>query len=178
MTAPPPVFTPRLRLEPITEGHALDLWRLHDDASIARWYGGAWTREEADRRAAEMAGAWKTDGVSKWIAYGRENSELIGRGGLSWKNVDGERRLEVGWAVIGRLWGEGYATEIGHAGLEFGFGHMRAAEIVAFTETDNARSRAVMERLRMRYLRDIEWEGDPFALYSIAREEFDEPLTR
>lgn len=43
----------------------------------------------------------------------------MGRGGLSPADVDGERRLEVGWAVRQALWGRGYATEIGRAGLAF-----------------------------------------------------------
>jgi RimJ/RimL family protein N-acetyltransferase len=78
--------------------------------------------------------------------------------------------VRAGW------WGRGYATEIGRAGLRFGVENLGAEEVVAFTERRNRRSRAVMERLGMRYVgeftgrglvegRDGVYDGAPFALY-------------
>ncbi|OAP25741.1 hypothetical protein A4R44_03116 [Amycolatopsis sp. M39] len=43
-----------------------------------------------------------------------------------------------------------------------------AAEVVAFTEVHNVRSRAVMERLGFTYRHDVPHRGEPFALYTIA----------
>jgi RimJ/RimL family protein N-acetyltransferase len=122
-----------------------------------------------EARAAEMAEAWARDGVSKWIAYDKATSDLIGRGGLSRRFVDGALRLELGWAILGSFWGHGYATEVGQAGLTFGFEQFDAQEIVAYTEPYNTRSRAVMERLNMRYLRDIVHEDETFVLYGMLR---------
>lgn len=172
--APPSgiIITRRLRLEPIGRRHASDLFRLHQDDAIAQWYRGAWSHEVAEARAAEMAEAWARDGVSKWIAYDRANSDLIGRGGLSRRFVDGALRLELGWAILGRYWGHGYATEVGQAGLALGFEQLDAQEIVAYTEPYNTRSRAVMARLNMRYLRDIVHEGETFVLYGMLRASF------
>ena len=48
--APPEaVLTQRLRLEPTTFAHARDLWIIHNDAAVARWYGGfqRWTLADA-----------------------------------------------------------------------------------------------------------------------------------
>src|SRR5216683_1286274 len=78
---------------------------------------------------------------------------MVGRGGLSRVNLAGQDRLEVGWTVRADLWGRGYATEIGRAGLAFAWDDCGAAEVVAFTENHNRRSRAVMERLGMSYAR-------------------------
>ena len=58
-------------------------------------------------------------------------------------------------------------SEIGRAGLDFAFGELGAAEVVAFTEPHNARSRAVMVRLGMRHQHEITHGGDRFALYTI-----------
>jgi [ribosomal protein S5]-alanine N-acetyltransferase len=104
------------------------------------------------------------------MAYDRADGSLIGRGGVSLASVDGAERYEVGWTVHGGLWGRGYATEIGAAGLAFAFGELGAAEVVAFTEPANSRSRAVMERLGMRYAKDITHRGEPFVLYATDRD--------
>lgn len=157
-------FTERLRLEPVGPEHAADLLVLHEDPAVAEWYG-EWTAETARRTAAEMRAGWEAAGVHKWIAYDGQSGELIGRGGLSRAHVDGADRVELDWAVLGRFWGRGYATEIGRAGLTFGFDDLGAHEVISFTEARNTRSRAVMERLGMRYSRDFDYNDEPFALY-------------
>jgi RimJ/RimL family protein N-acetyltransferase len=78
------------------------------------------------------------------------------------------------------LWGRGYATEIGRAGLALAVEELGAEVVVAFTERHNRRSRAVMERLGMRYVGEFADRGliegldgvhdsAPFALYTVGR---------
>lgn len=171
-------LTDRLRLEPIGPEHVEDLFRLHGHPEVAAWYGHPWTRAEATQRAAVSVGGWERDGAQKWIAYDRATGDLVGRGGTSFVELAGRRRLEVGWVVQPHLWGSGYAQEIGRAGLRFGFLDLGVAEVVAFTERHNDRSRAVMERLGMRYVeefrqrglvegRDGEHDDAPFVRYAI-----------
>src|SRR5690606_14969535 len=145
----------RLRLEPIGPEHAEDLWRVHQDPAAAAWLGGRHSVGGAGGRAARRAPAGGGTGVDKWMAYERTTGELIGRGGLSWSEVDGRVGLEVGWTVRGDRWGCGYGTEIGRAALAFAFDELGAADVVACTERHNRRSRAVMERLGMRFVREV-----------------------
>ena len=164
-------FTDRLCLEPIGVRRAEDLWHLFTDPAVAEWYGGVWTLEKAQREATSMASAWETDGVHKWMAYERSTGALVGRGGLSRIQFAGQERLEIGWALLRPFWGQGYATEIGRAGVAFAFDELGADEVISFTETGNTRSRAVMERLGFRYSHDFIWETDSMrcALYVLTR---------
>ena len=59
--------------------------------------------------------------------------------------------VEIGWRLACAAWGKGYATEAAWAALAYGFVTLGLAEIVSFTATGNIRSRAVMERLGMRF---------------------------
>lgn len=163
-------FTARLRLEPVGAGHAEDLCRLFQDPAVAEWYG-VWTLEMAQREAASIANAWETDGVHKWMAYEQSTGALVGRGGLSRVQIAGQERLEIGWVLLRPFWGQGYATEIGRAGVAFAFEELGANEVVAYTETRNARSRAVMERLGFRYSHGYisEVDGVPCVLYILPR---------
>ena len=119
-------------------------------------------------------------GVGKWLAYEQSTGALVGRGGPSWAVVEGAERAEIGWAFRRAVWGRGYATEIGRSGLDHAFSVPGVEEVVSFTEVHNARSRAVMERLGMRYAGQIlrpgliagsvvVHEAAPFALYRITR---------
>ena len=166
--------TERLRLVPIDARHAPELWELHQDEGIARWY--PLSREQALRFAERMESSW-TRGVGKWLAYEEATGAFVGP---SWAVVEGAECVEIGWALRQEVWGCGYATEIGRAGLDHAFSVLGVEEVVAFTEVHNVRSRAVMERLGMRYVRQILRQGliagssemhkdAPFALYRITR---------
>lgn len=177
-------LTTRLRLVPIGPDNAADYWLVHNDDAVVRWYDG-WrpTRREADDRARSIATSWRLHRVHKWMAYDRNTGEVVGRGGLSrtpvdddWGRLyrflpdepwvreahDSERPfkahahwLEIGWALRGAYWGQGYASEIGTAGLNYAFETLGARAVVSCTDRDNVRSRAVMERIGMRYAGEI-----------------------
>jgi len=174
------IATSRLILTPIRPEHTDELVQLHADPNVAYWNAGAWSPAQAGRFAVEMDERWSRDRVGKWIAHRRSDGVLVGRGGLSLSVVDDERRLELGWAVRDEMRGQGFATEIGAAGLEFGFDVLGHQEIVAYTEVHNQASRAVMERLDMTFVKIIQAPGlvegtnevrddAPFALYRISR---------
>ncbi len=175
------VTTERLRLEPVTGDHLDDLRILFGDPEVAHWTG-PWSESLTREWAVDMEQRWLHEGVGKWVAYRRVDDQLVGRGGLSWSAIDGEPRLELGWALLRAHRGQGYATEIGLAGLDHAFSELGAADVVAFTEVHNRASRAVMHRLGMTFRGQIRRRGliegreglhdeAPFALYSLSRHE-------
>ena len=58
---------------------------------------------------------------------------------------------EVGWRLLPQWWGIGIATEGARASIAHGFDVVRLPEILSFTVVTNTRSRAVMERIGMRF---------------------------
>jgi len=59
--------------------------------------------------------------------------------------------VEVGWRLAREFWGQGIAFEAATASLSYGFDEVGLGEIVAYAVSANERSRAVMERLGMRW---------------------------
>lgn len=182
------MLTTRLRLEPVGPATAKDLWLVHNDDEVASWYDNAPpSLEDAQRWASDMGDAWRLQGVHKWIAYSRTTGEVVGRGGVARTPVDDdwgqlyaflpaepwvrERHpsplpfvahadwLEIGWALRRPFWGQGYASELGRAGLAYAFDVLGMRAVVSCTIRHNARSRAVMERIGMRYAGEIRSRG-------------------
>jgi RimJ/RimL family protein N-acetyltransferase len=206
-------FTARLRLEPAGLANAADLWRVLNDDEVSYWYGnGKPSLEQAEQQARFMGESWRFHGVHKWMAYDRVSGEVAGRGGLSrtpadddwgqiyaflpaepWVRVAHEYRgpfiahanwLEIGWALRREFWGRGYASEIGRAGLAFAFDVLKVQAVVSCTIRHNVRSRAVMERIGMRYAGEIrsrgmvegvdtEQDDAPFAVCVLRRRDWD-----
>lgn len=181
-------FTKRLRLEPAGHANAADLWRVHSDDEVWPWYGNQKpSLEQAEQWAEFMGDSWRCHGVHKWIAYDRVTGEVVGRGGLSrtpvdddwgqiyaflpeqpWVRMAHQSRcpfvahaswLEIGWALRREWRGRGYASEIGRAALAFAFDVLEAQAVVSCTVRHNVRSRAVMERIGMRYAGEIRSRG-------------------
>jgi RimJ/RimL family protein N-acetyltransferase len=209
----PTRFTTRLRLEPIGPANAVDLWRVHHDDEVWRWYDEERpSLERAREWAARMGDSWRLHGVHKWIAYDRTSGEVVGRGGLSRTPVDDDWGqlyaflpaepwvravhasprpfvahadwLEIGWALRGGFRGRGYAAEIGRAGLAYAFDVLGVRAVVSCTVRHNVRSRAVMERIGMRYVGEIrsrgmvegvrgEQDDAPFAVCVLLRTEWE-----
>jgi RimJ/RimL family protein N-acetyltransferase len=181
-------FTMRLRLEPVGPASAADLWLVHNDDKVSYWYGNQKpSLEQAEHRATFMGDSWRFHGVHKWIAYDRVSGEVVGRGGLSRTPVDDDwgqiyallpaeswvrvahetcrpfiahaNWLEIGWALRREFWGRGYASEIARAGMAFAFDVLGVQAVVSCTVRHNVRSRAVMERIGMRYAGEIRSRG-------------------
>jgi RimJ/RimL family protein N-acetyltransferase len=93
-----PVLTPRLVLTPVGPDDVNDLLLLYSDPVVAYW-SGPWTRAAVEAWAADMAARWTADGVGKWMARDRSDGALVGRGGFTRFDLDGETVLELGWAV-------------------------------------------------------------------------------
>ena len=177
VSANEPVLTERLVLTPVTLDDVDDLLLLYGDPQVAYWTG-PWTRASVVRWASGMASRWASDGIGKWMAHDRTDGSLVGRGGFSRIELDGEAVLELGWVVRDSRTRRGYASEIGCAAIGWAAEHRPDLPVVAFTEVHNRASRAVMERLGMQFPEVIRREGlvegrtgvqpdAPFALYRL-----------
>lgn len=116
-----------------------------------------WERQQRER------------GFSWWPWRERSSDQLIGLIGLNAAEIDGEPVVEVGWSVRRARWGEGFAVEAARASLDWGFERCGLDEIVSFTMVTNERSRRVMEKLGLEYVRDFDRIGLPHVLYRARR---------
>ena len=159
--------TARLRLEPIAPRHIDDVLRLHADPEVAQWLGPVRDREWFESRLEQSAAAW-VDGVDYWMAYVLATGALVGRGGLAAAEVEGEPVHELAWALVRDSWGRGLAVELATAAADLAFDELGLDDVVAFTTPTNVRSRRVMERLGMTYVRDFVRADLPHVLYALS----------
>ncbi|MCD6014220.1 MAG: acetyltransferase, ribosomal protein N-acetylase [Solirubrobacterales bacterium] len=108
-------------------------------------------------------------GFTWWPWRERSSDELVGLVGLNAAEVEGKPAVEVGWSIVPTRWGEGLATEAARASLDWGFERCALDEVVSFTMVDNERSRRVMEKLGLEYVRDFDHLGLPHVLYRARR---------
>lgn len=76
----------------------------------------------------------------------KETGEFIGQCGLMLQNVDGVDEVEVGYHLLPRHWGKGYATEAAQMFRDYGFENNVAPSIISIIDPQNFPSKKVAER--------------------------------
>lgn len=143
--------TPRLILRAWREADKPVFARINADPAVMKYYPAPLTAEESNDLAAEISHRMDEQGWGFWAVELKTTSKFIGFVGLN--NPGYELPVspcaEIGWRLAKAHWGMGYATEAGHAALDFGFTELQLPSIYSFASVTNTRSVNVMRRLGM-----------------------------
>ncbi len=174
-----------------TERLILRSWRADDvdaflvvnsDPEVMATLGPVMDREQVAALIVRMQGIEAEHDHCFWALVRREDNRLIGWCGAIRGSVGPiVGKAEIGWRMARAAWGHGYATEAATATLDWIFANRDDPDAWAITNTENRRSRAVMERLGMTYLPGLDFDhpsvptGDPLlrhVTYRITRDEW------
>jgi RimJ/RimL family protein N-acetyltransferase len=163
------IETARLRLRMFRPADLDRMCEITSDPEVTRFigYGVPLTREETQTNLNMIMNAFRRRGYGRWALERRDTGALIGYCGLSSGNP--EVGIEVAYMLAREEWGRGLAVEAGRASLRYGFEALRVDSVAGLTFHDNARSRAVLERLGMRFVRDAHYYDFACVHYAIAR---------
>jgi ribosomal-protein-alanine N-acetyltransferase len=166
------VETSRLRLRAFTPADLDELHLITRDPEVMRYIGDGHplTREETERNLSRIICAFRRRGFGRWALVRKETGALAGYCGLS--RGSEEFGVELAYLLAKSEWGKGLATEAASAALRYGFERLGLGAIAALTRPENARSRRVMERLNMKYVRDGNYHGYSCVWYSVSRDEW------
>jgi len=164
--------TSRLRLRPFTTEDLAGLSRITADAEVMRYIGDgvALTRKETEANLQTIVDTFSRRGYGRWAMFEKAGGALLGYCGLA--RPAQSPGVELVYMLARGAWGHGLATEASRACLRYGFEELRLDTIYALTMPDNLRSRRVLERLGMRFLRADRYYGYACVCYAITREEW------
>ena len=161
--------TERLRLREVTPADAPFILELVDSAEFRRWIG--------DRGVSDLPSAlryieqgprasYARHGFGLWAVELRESAQPIGLCGLLKRDTLDD--VDLGYALLARHAGAGYAREAAAAALAWGRKMRGLERIVAIVLPENARSIAVLDGVGMRFERLLPADaaGQVLALYA------------
>ena len=162
--------TDRLILRHQTVEDAAFMLELWNDPSWIRNIGDRGVRTMEDARTSILNGA--VEMYAKW-GYGFYLVELKD-GGLplgicGFAKRDFLEDPDIGYALLPRYWGKGYAYEAASAVMEYGKSVLGFARIVAFTSADNEASGKLLEKLGLQFEQLMPYPGgdEMVRLYSV-----------
>lgn len=143
--------TDRLEVRPVEAGDLELLVGLNGDAAVMRFISG--TASSVQETATELEAAIG----ARWLVFRRPDGPFLGWVGAV-PVADGSE-YDIGWRFVRSAWGHGYASEAAQALIDRLF-REGAQRVFAQTMAVNRRSRAVMERLGLRFCRSFHLELD------------------
>lgn len=151
--------TERLILRPYRREDVAIYAAISADPEVMRYLGG---RKDPAYTEEQMAGSnddLRRTGAGMVAVERRADGQFLGGVGLSvvpWYPDD----LQLGWRLVPDHWGNGHATEAARGWLTYGFETLGRDRITAMADVPNRRSLAVMERLGMTRLHEVDLTED------------------
>ena len=175
----PTLTTARLVLRPFRDADRREVFELHSNARVMRYWDSAPWRDEtqADRFLARCRALSDNEAGARVAVERRDTGRFIGWIGLQHWDHD-NRSANLGYVFAEHAWGQGYATEAGRALLEWGFDVMDLNRVSAQTDTRNEASARVLTKLGFTLegiLREnviVDGEVSDDATYSLLRREW------
>jgi len=140
--------TDRLRLRPFTAEDADALWALHSSAHVLRyWDSPPWSEPARAERFIAACRQMAEEGTGARLAVDRvADGAFLGWCSLTRWNPD-YRSAAMGYCLDEAAWGHGFATEAARAVLHWAFDTLDLNRVQAETDTRNAASARVLEKL-------------------------------
>jgi RimJ/RimL family protein N-acetyltransferase len=124
---------------------------MNADPEVMFDQGGPLSRDQSDAKLQRYAATFDRYGFCRWVVESKDG-DFLGYTGImpAFSRHPLGQHVEIGWRLVRRAWGNGYATEAAEAALKDAFSRAGLTEVLAYTAPDNLRSQAVMSHLRMR----------------------------
>jgi [ribosomal protein S5]-alanine N-acetyltransferase len=144
----PVLDTRRLRLRLPALEDAAGVAEYGSDPEVSRYVSWPRHRSLADAESflKHAIAAVENGHERNWVVVERATSAMVGTVGL---RVQGHR-MELGYALARRWWGQGFATEAAGAVLAWALAQPEVHRVWAVCDVDNVASARVLEKIGMR----------------------------
>lgn len=126
--------------------------KLDSDSEIMKYItkGKPRTLTESQEWIAKRLGEYKKNGFGFMPIYLKEDDTFIGWGGL--KLLDETSKIEVGYRLDKPYWGQGFATEITKAIINYAQSELGIKQLVAVIDLENEASKKVLTKSGFQYI--------------------------
>ncbi len=142
-----------------------DFYRIYRVPSITEYMDPLYTDPEEERAYAKdyIEQVYEFYHFGIWTVVDKNSREVIGRAGLCYR--EGYEDPELGFVIAAHRQGQGLATEVCKAILQYGGEELEFERIQAFVQPDNVASLRVCDKLGMKQKGQAELQGKKYLIY-------------
>jgi RimJ/RimL family protein N-acetyltransferase len=116
------------------------------------------------------------NGIGRWAIIDKKTNDFMGWAGLKLITEPINNQVnfyDLGYRLIRKYWGQGIATEAANASLAYAFNTLRANEVYAHANCDNAGSNKVLTKVGLKLVETFIHHDVKCNWYKIDRKEFE-----
>jgi RimJ/RimL family protein N-acetyltransferase len=169
--------TERLILRELRETDIEPFFEMDSDPAVHKYLGNnpISTLEQALETINNIRRQYVELGIGRWAMIEKSSGNFIGWSGLKLVTEAWNGHInfhDVGYRLIPKYWGKGYATESCKAALEFGFNTMNLSEIIGTANQENKASRTVLEKCGLTFVEQFMWKDIQCDWLKISKEDW------
>lgn len=165
----------RLYTRKLTLGH-VPAWAEFFKDPVATEFLGTHVKETHE----ESARVWIERQMNRYedSLYGlqalhdKHTGEFIGLCGLIMQDMNGDMQLEVGYHILSRHWGKGYAPEAARLFIDYAFDELQKDTIISIIVVGNTKSERVAQKNGLWPERRVEWKGYDVNLFRMDKDKW------
>jgi ribosomal-protein-alanine N-acetyltransferase len=171
------IETERLLLREIVPSDAEEMFKLDTDPEVHTYLGKSPIKsmQQAKTNITFIRNQYIANGIGRWAVIEKRTKSFIGWAGLKFINEpinEKTKYYDLGYRLIKKYWGKGYASEAAKAALAYGFENLELTEIYGMVQTENLASINILEKIGLRRLETFNYENELHHLFKIKKEEW------
>ncbi len=160
--------TPRLTLRQMTINDAPLLLELNSDPEVVKYLHEPTlqTIEQAQKVITDIILPQYRNNLGRWAITTKADNNFIGWCGLKYRPELDE--IDLGYRLMQKAWGKGFATEAAQETLNYGFGILKLPIITGKAHIENLASIKVLEKIGMNFIGEGLVDDCPVRTYTKA----------
>lgn len=164
------IETERLILRELRMTDLDGMFELDSDPEVHKYLGNkpVKTKAESQKILEGVLHQYEERGIGRFAAIEKSSGDFIGWSGIRLNteyNMNGfAKYYDVGYRLIPRYWGKGYATESGKAAVNYAFDALKLSRVYATTEINNQASHNALLKIGLTYLNDFYFKPEQLQL--------------
>lgn len=160
--------TNRLLLRELNSEDAENFYLLNLNPNVTKYTGNSAFKNIKEAKAfLENYQDYKQNGYGRWAVINKGTDKFIGWCGLKFGEIKNE--TDIGFRFFEEEWNKGYATESAIGCLKYGFEKLNLNRIVGRAMKENIGSIKVLEKIGLKYEKDILFEREEAVIYKIEK---------
>jgi ribosomal-protein-alanine N-acetyltransferase len=164
------IETARLVLRELLPTDDTGMFELDSNAEVHTFLGNNPINsiEQAQQAIAFIQQQYRENGMGRLAVIEKSTDQFAGWAGLKLvkERINGHSNFyDLGYRLIPKYWGKGYATEAAKAVLQYGFNQLHLTEIYGMADVNNTASRKVLEKAGLHYVETFDLDDVPHAWF-------------
>ncbi|MFZ4057003.1 MAG: GNAT family N-acetyltransferase [Ferruginibacter sp.] len=171
------VETERLILREILLTDIEGMFELDSDPEVHQYLGNqpVTDKEKMKEVILFVQQQYKENGIGRWAVIEKSSNKFLGWSGLKLVKEMTNNQInyyDLGYRLIRKYWGKGYATESAKAAMDYGFEHLQFNELFAMAHINNTASNKVLQKLGLQHQNSFLYDNAMHHWYAIHKNEW------